>query len=52
MHPNRHPNLKMIRGKEEQCHWQPILTTESVVFEKKEKDEKAADPMMGMGGMM
>jgi chaperonin GroEL len=26
-----------------------ILTTESVVFEKKEKDEKAADPMMGMG---
>ena len=28
-----------------------ILTTESVVFEKKEKDEKA-DPMMGMGGMM
>lgn len=30
-----------------------ILTTESVVFEKKEKDEKAAmDPMMGMGGMM
>lgn len=30
-----------------------ILTTESVVFEKKDKDEKAAmDPMMGMGGMM
>ena len=30
-----------------------ILTTESVVFEKKEKDEKSAmDPMMGMGGMM
>ena len=28
-----------------------ILTTESVVFEKKDKDEKA-DPMMGMGGMM
>ena len=28
-----------------------ILTTESIVFEKKEKDEKA-DPMMGMGGMM
>ena len=28
-----------------------ILTTESVVFEKKEKDEKA-DPMMGMSGMM
>ena len=28
-----------------------ILTTESVVFEKKEKDEKA-DPMMGMGGIM
>jgi chaperonin GroEL len=26
-----------------------ILTTESVVFDKKEKDEKAADPMMGMG---
>jgi chaperonin GroEL len=25
-----------------------ILTTESVVFEKKDKDEKA-DPMMGMG---
>ena len=24
-----------------------ILTTESIVFEKKEKDEKA-DPMMGM----
>ena len=29
-----------------------ILTTETVVFEKKEKEEKAADPMMGMGGMM
>jgi chaperonin GroEL len=30
-----------------------ILTTESVVFEKKDKDEKSAmDPMMGMGGMM
>lgn len=28
-----------------------ILTTESVVFEKKDKDEKSADPMMGMGGM-
>jgi chaperonin GroEL len=28
-----------------------VLTTESIVFEKKEKDEKA-DPMMGMGGMM
>jgi len=28
-----------------------ILTTESVVFEKKEKDEKA-DPMMGLSGMM
>jgi chaperonin GroEL (HSP60 family) len=27
-----------------------ILTTESVVFEKKDKDEKPAmDPMMGMG---
>jgi len=29
-----------------------ILTTESVVFEKKDKDEKTQDPMMGMGGMM
>jgi chaperonin GroEL len=30
-----------------------ILTTESVIFEKKDKDEKAGmDPMMGMGGMM
>jgi chaperonin GroEL len=28
-----------------------ILTTESVVFEKKEKDEKGQDPMMGMGMM-
>jgi chaperonin GroEL len=27
-----------------------VLTTESIVFEKKEKDEKA-DPMMGMGMM-
>jgi chaperonin GroEL (HSP60 family) len=27
-----------------------ILTTESVVFEKKDKDEKA-DPMAGMGMM-
>ena len=26
-----------------------ILTTESVVFEKKDKDEKGGDPMMGMG---
>jgi len=26
-----------------------ILTTESVVFEKKDKDEKTQDPMMGMG---
>lgn len=26
-----------------------ILTTESVIFEKKEKDEKSPDPMMGMG---
>ena len=25
-----------------------ILTTESVIFEKKEKDEKSPDPMMGM----
>lgn len=29
-----------------------ILTTESVIFEKKTKDETTADPMMGMGGMM
>ena len=26
-----------------------ILTTESVIFEKKEKDEKSPDPMAGMG---
>jgi len=28
-----------------------ILTTESVVFEKKDKEEKTQDPMMGMGMM-
>ena len=29
-----------------------ILTTESVVFEHKEKNDNSQDPMMGMGGMM
>ena len=29
-----------------------ILTTESVIFEKKAKDEATTEPMMGMGGMM
>jgi chaperonin GroEL len=28
-----------------------VLTTESVIFEKKDKDEKSTDPMLGLGNM-